>query len=197
MRKANIERQTTETALTVAVNLDGTGAYDIKTGVGFLDHMLEQLSRHSLIDVTLRAKGDTHIDFHHTAEDSGIALGQAVARALGDRKGIRRYASSDLAMDGTLTRAAIDVSGRPFLVWRTAFTAQKIGNFDTELVREWFQAFAMNAGVTLHVETFYADNNHHIAESCFKALARSLRDAIEIDPRQSDRVPSTKGSLQG
>ena len=197
MRKANIERQTTETALTVAVNLDGTGAYDIKTGVGFLDHMLEQLSRHSLIDVTLRAKGDTHIDFHHTAEDSGIALGQAVARALGDRKGIRRYASSDLAMDGTLTRAAIDVSGRPYLVWRTAFTAQKIGNFDTELVREWFQAFAMNAGVTLHVETFYADNNHHIAESCFKALARSLRDAIEIDPRQSDRVPSTKGSLQG
>lgn len=197
MRKANIERKTTETALSVTIELDGTGAYDIQTGVGFLDHMLEQLSRHSLIDISLRAAGDTHIDFHHTAEDSGIAIGQAVARALGDRKGIRRYASADLPMDGTLTRAAIDVSGRPFLVWRTAFTAPKIGDFDTELVREWFQAFAMNAGVTLHVETFYADNNHHIAESCFKALARALRAAIEIDPRQTDRVPSTKGSLLG
>jgi imidazoleglycerol-phosphate dehydratase len=197
MRKATIERQTTETQLSVTVELDGKGAYNIKTGAGFLDHMLEQLSRHSLIDIALRAVGDFHIDFHHTAEDSGIAIGQAVAQALGDRKGIRRYANVDLPMDGTLTRVAIDVSGRPYLVWRTAFTSPKIGDFDTELVREWFQAFAMNAGVTLHVETPYADNNHHIAESCFKALARCLRDAIEIDPRQMDRIPSTKGSLQG
>ena len=197
MRKATIERQTTETQLTVTLDLDGTGTYDIKTGVGFLDHMLEQLSRHALIDITLRAVGDLHIDHHHTAEDTGIAIGQAVARALDDRKGIRRYASVDLPMDGTLTRAAIDVSGRPYLVWRTSFTADKIGDFDTELVREWFQAFAMNAGVTLHVETPYADNNHHVAESCFKALARCLRQAIEIDPRQMDRIPSTKGSLQG
>ena len=197
MRKAMIERKTTETQVTVTLDLDGTGAYDIKTGVGFLDHMLEQLSRHALIDITLRAVGDLHIDHHHTVEDSGIAIGQAVARALDDRKGIRRYASADLPMDGTLTRAAIDVSGRPYLVWRTSFTADKIGDFDTELVREWFQAFAMNAGVTLHVETPYADNNHHVAESCFKALARCLRQAIEIDPRQRDRIPSTKGSLQG
>lgn len=197
MRKATIERQTTETQLTVTLDLDGTGTYDIKTGVGFLDHMLEQLSRHALIDITLRAVGDLHIDHHHTVEDSGIAIGQAVARALDDRKGIRRYASVDLPMDGALTRAAIDVSGRPYLVWRTSFTADKIGDFDTELVREWFQAFAMNAGVTLHVETPYADNNHHVAESCFKALARCLRQAIEIDPRQMDRIPSTKGSLQG
>ena len=197
MRKATIDRKTSETELTVTVDLDGTGAYDIKTGVGFLDHMLEQLARHSLIDITLRAQGDLHIDFHHTAEDCGIAIGQAVAKALGGRKGIRRYASSDLAMDGTLTRAAIDVSGRPFLVWKVAFTAAKIGEFDTELVREWFQAFAIHAGVTLHVETFYADNSHHIAESCFKAVARVLRDALEIDPRQMDRIPSTKGTLAG
>lgn len=197
MRKASITRRTTETQVAVAVELDGTGQFDVKTGVGFLDHMLEQLSRHSLIDVNLKAEGDVHIDFHHTAEDSGIALGQAVAKALGDRKGIRRYASLDLPMDGTLTRAAIDVSGRPFLVWKVHFTAPKIGDFDTELVREWFQAFAMNAGVTLHVETFYADNNHHIAESCFKALARALRNAVEIDPRQKDQIPSTKGSLSG
>lgn len=197
MRKATIDRKTLETEISVTVDLDGTGAYDIKTGVGFLDHMLEQLSRHSLIDITLRAKGDLHIDFHHTAEDSGIVIGQAVSKALGDRKGIRRYASADLPMDGTLTRAAVDVSGRPFLVWKVNFTTPKIGDFDTELVREWFQAFAMNAGVTLHVEAAYADNNHHIAESCFKALARSLRDALEIDPRQKDRIPSTKGSLAG
>ena len=197
MRQATIERKTTETRVSATVGLDGTGAYDVKTGVGFLDHMLEQLSRHSLIDITLKAEGDLHIDFHHTAEDSGITIGQAVARALGDRKGIRRYASVYLPMDGTLTRAAIDVSGRPFLVWKVSFTAPKIGDFDTELVREWFQAFAMNAGITLHVETLYADNNHHIAESCFKALARALREAIEIDPRQKDRIPSTKGSLAG
>ena len=197
MRKATIDRKTTETELSVSVDLDGTGAFDIRTGVGFLDHMLEQLARHSLIDITLRAKGDTHIDFHHTTEDSGIAIGQAVARALGDRKGIRRYASSLLPMDETLTRAAIDVSGRPFLIWKCAFSRDKIGDFDTELVREWFQAFAMNSGVTLHVETLYGENNHHIAESCFKALARALREAVEIDPRQKDRIPSTKGSLQG
>lgn len=195
MRKASIERKTTETEIAASVSLDGTGAYDVKTGVGFLDHMLEQLARHSLIDIKLRAKGDLHIDFHHTTEDSGIALGQAVAKALGDRKGIRRYASLHLPMDETLTRAAIDVSGRPYLIWKVEFSRPKIGDFDTELVREWFQAFAMNAGVTLHVETLYGDNNHHIAESCFKALARSLREAIEIDPRQKDRIPSTKGSL--
>lgn len=195
MRKASIERKTTETEIAASVVLDGTGAYDVKTGVGFLDHMLEQLARHSLIDIKLRAKGDLHIDFHHMTEDSGIALGQAVAKALGDRKGIRRYASLHLPMDETLTRAAIDVSGRPYLIWKAEFSRPKIGDFDTELVREWFQAFAMNAGVTLHVETLYGDNNHHIAESCFKALARCLREAIEIDPRQKDRIPSTKGSL--
>jgi imidazoleglycerol-phosphate dehydratase len=195
MRKASIERKTTETEIAVTVDLDGKGAYDVKTGVGFLDHMLEQLARHSLLDIKVRAKGDLHIDFHHTTEDSGIALGQAVAKALGDRKGIRRYASVHLPMDEALTRAAIDVSGRPYLVWKVAFSRPKIGDFDTELVREWFQAFAMNAGVTLHVETLYGDNNHHIAESCFKSLARALREAIEIDPRQKNRIPSTKGSL--
>jgi imidazoleglycerol-phosphate dehydratase len=197
MRKASVSRKTTETELSVTIDLDGTGAYDVKTGIGFLDHMLEQLARHSLIDISLQAKGDLHIDFHHTTEDSGIAIGQAFSQALGDRKGIRRYTGVYLPMDGTLTRAAIDVSGRPFLVWKVDFTAPKIGEFDTELVREWFQAFAMNAGVTLHIETLYADNNHHIAESCFKALARSLREAIDIDSRQMDRIPSTKGSLIG
>jgi len=197
MRKASIERKTTETEISASVDLDGKGAYEVKTGIGFLDHMLEQLARHSLIDIKLKAKGDLHIDFHHATEDSGIALGQAVARALGDRKGIRRYASLHLPMDEALTRAAIDVSGRPYLVWKVDFSRPKIGDFDTELVREWFQAFAMNAGVTLHVETLYGDNNHHIAESCFKALARALREAIEIDPRQKDRIPSTKGSLKG
>jgi len=197
MRKATITRRTTETELAATLDVDGTGAYDIKTGVGFLDHMLEQLARHSLADISLHAKGDLHIDFHHTTEDSGIALGQALAKALGERKGIRRYASLDLAMDETLVRAAIDVSGRPYLVWNVSFTRDKIGDFDTELVREWFQAFAMNAGVTLHVELLHGENNHHIAEACFKALARVLRDAAEIDPRQKDRIPSTKGSLAG
>jgi imidazoleglycerol-phosphate dehydratase len=157
--------------------------------------MLDQLARHSLIDMTVRAKGDLHIDFHHTAEDVGIALGEAVKRALGDKTGIRRYASADLVMDGTLTRVALDVSGRPFLVWKVAFDRDKIGEMDTELFREWFQAFAMNAGITLHVENFYGDNNHHIAESAFKALARALRDAVEIDARAADRIPSTKGTL--
>ncbi len=197
MRKASLDRKTTETQIAVSINLDGTGAYDVKSGVGFLDHMLELLSRHSLIDIKLRAKGDTHIDFHHTTEDIGIALGQAFAKALGDRKGIRRYADCFLPMDEALTRAAIDVSGRPYLIWNVEFSRPKIGEFDTELVREWFQAFAMNAGVTLHVQTLYGDNCHHIAESCFKALARVLRAATEIDPRQKDRIPSTKGSLKG
>jgi imidazoleglycerol-phosphate dehydratase len=197
MRKASLDRKTTETQIAVSINLDGTGAFDVKSGVGFLDHMLELLARHSLIDIKLRAKGDTHIDFHHTTEDSGIALGQAFAKALGNRKGIRRYADCFLPMDEALTRAAIDVSGRPYLIWKVEFSRPKIGEFDTELVREWFQAFAMNAGVTLHVQTLYGDNCHHIAESCFKALARVLRGAIEIDPRQKDRIPSTKGSLKG
>jgi imidazoleglycerol-phosphate dehydratase len=197
MRKASIERKTTETEVSCTVNLDGTGAYDVKTGVGFFDHMMEQLARHSLIDITLLAKGDTHIDDHHTVEDCGIALGQAVAKALADRKGIARYGSCDLPMDETLSRCAIDVSGRPFLVFKVAFTAEKIGSFDTELVREWFQAFAMNAGITLHIENSYGANAHHIAEASFKALARALRQAIEIDPRQKDRIPSTKGSLAG
>jgi imidazoleglycerol-phosphate dehydratase len=197
MRTATVERKTTETRVTCTVNLDGEGRFDIKTGVGFFDHMMEQLSRHSLIDITLTAEGDLHIDDHHTVEDSGIALGQAIAKALGDRKGIRRYGSCDLAMDETLSRCAIDVSGRAFLVFKTVFPRDKIGTFDTELVREWFQAFAMNAGITLHLESAYGENAHHIAEASYKALARALRDAIEIDPRQKDRIPSTKGSLSG
>ena len=195
MRKAEIKRKTNETDIAVSVNLDGTGVYDIETGIGFLDHMLDQLSKHSLIDITIRAKGDLHIDFHHTAEDVGIALGEAVKKALGDKKGIRRYASADLVMDGTLTRVALDVSGRPFLVWKIEFSRDKVGEMDTELFREWFQAFAMNAGITLHVENLYGDNDHHIAESAFKALAKALRTAVEIDPRAKDVIPSTKGTL--
>jgi imidazoleglycerol-phosphate dehydratase len=197
MRTATVERKTTETKVSCTINLDGEGRFDIKTGVGFFDHMMEQLSRHSLIDITLKAEGDLHIDDHHTVEDSGIALGQAIAKALGDRKGIRRYGSCDLAMDETLSRCAIDVSGRAFLVFKAEFPRDKIGTFDTELVREWFQAFAMNAGITLHLENAYGNNAHHIAEASYKALARALRDAIEIDPRQNDRIPSTKGSLSG
>ena len=193
--RPKIKRKTNETDISVSVNLDGSGTYNIETGIGFLDHMLDQLSKHSLIDISVRAKGDLHIDFHHTAEDVGIALGEAVKQALGDKKGIRRYASSDLVMDGTLTRVALDVSGRPFLVWKVEFNRDKVGEMDTELFREWFQAFAMNAGITLHVENLYGDNNHHIAESAFKALARALRDAVEIDPRAKDRIPSTKGTL--
>jgi imidazoleglycerol-phosphate dehydratase len=195
MRKATVTRKTTETGVTATVNLDGTGTYDIKTGVGFFDHMMEQLARHSLIDIKLEAKGDLHIDDHHTVEDCGIALGQAISQSLGDRKGIRRYASCDLPMDETLTRVAIDVSGRPFLIFKCEYPTNKIGTFDTELVREWFQAFAMNAGITLHLENVYGLNSHHIAESSFKALARSLRVALEIDSRQADRIPSTKGTL--
>ena len=197
VRKASIERSTKETSIAVSVDLDGNGKFDITSGVGFFDHMLEQLSRHSLIDMRVMAKGDLHIDDHHTVEDTGIALGQAVAKALGERRGIVRYASLELAMDDTLTAAAVDVSGRPFLIWNVKFSAAKIGNFDTELVREFFQAFAMNAGITLHVNNHYGANNHHIAETIFKAVARVLRTAIETDPRQKDAIPSTKGSLKG
>jgi len=195
MRKSQIARKTNETEISVSVDLDGTGRHRFETGVGFFDHMLDQLSRHSLIDMDVFCKGDLHIDFHHTVEDVGIALGQAIREALGDKKGIRRYASCDLPMDGTLTRAALDVSGRPFLVFKAEFSRDKIGEIDTELFREFFQAFAVNAGITLHIENFYFDNNHHLAESMFKAVARALRDAVEIDPRTADRVPSTKGTL--
>jgi imidazoleglycerol-phosphate dehydratase len=194
-RRATVERKTKETAITAAVDLDGTGTYDVATGIGFLDHMIEQLARHSLIDISLKAEGDLHIDQHHTAEDSGIVLGQAIARALGDKAGIARYGQAYLPMDETLTRVALDVSGRPYLVWKVEFTRSKIGEMDTELFREWFQAFAQHAGLTLHVETFYGENSHHIAETCYKALARALRQAISLDPRQEGRVPSTKGGL--
>lgn len=194
-RQATISRNTKETEITATINLDGSGAYDVVTGIGFLDHMIEQLARHSLIDITLRAKGDLHIDYHHTAEDSGIVLGQAFAEALGDKKGITRYADVHLPMDEALTRVAVDVSGRPFLVWKVNFTRDKLGEMDTELFREWFQAFAQNAGITCHVENLYGDNNHHIAETCYKGLARALRQAITLDPRQEGRVPSTKGTL--
>jgi imidazoleglycerol-phosphate dehydratase len=196
-RTATIARKTKETEITATINLDGTGTYDIKTGVGFLDHMLEQLARHSLIDITLRAKGDLHIDFHHTVEDAGIVLGQALAKAMGDKVGITRYADTHLAMDETMTRVAVDVSGRPYLIWDVNFTRDKLGEMDTELFREWFQAFAQNAGITLHIATLYGQNNHHIAETCFKGLARTLRQALTIDPRQAGRIPSTKGSLLG
>ncbi|GAA4526340.1 imidazoleglycerol-phosphate dehydratase HisB [Chelativorans composti] len=196
-RAAQISRKTNETDITVSVDLDGSGRYEISTGVGFFDHMLEQLSRHSLIDMTVKAKGDLHIDDHHTVEDTGIAIGQAIARAAGDRRGIVRYASLDLAMDETLTRAAVDVSGRPYLVWNVNFPTQKIGTFDTELVREFFQALAQNAGITLHITNHYGVNSHHIAETCFKAVARVLRTALEPDPRQPNAIPSTKGTLNG
>ena len=197
MRTAEISRKTAETSIDVKVNLDGTGVYQVSTGIGFLDHMLEQLSRHSLIDIKAKAEGDLHIDDHHTVEDTGIALGQAIAKALGERRGISRYASLDLAMVEALTRAAIDVSGRPFLVWNVAFSSPKIGTFDTELVREFFHALAQNAGITLHVANLYGANSHHIAETCFKAVARTLRAADERDTRQADAIPSTKGSLKG
>jgi len=195
MRKAELARNTAETKIEVSLTIDGTGKADIKTGVGFFDHMLELFARHALIDLTVSCDGDTHIDDHHSVEDIGIAMGQALLQALGDKKGIKRYASVHLPMDETLTRVAVDVSGRPFLVFRTQFAVAKIGTFDTELVREWFQAFAINAGLTLHVETLYGDNAHHIAESCFKGLARSLREALAVDPREGGRVPSTKGTL--
>lgn len=197
MREATVARKTKETDIEVSVNLDGTGKYNVETGIGFLDHMLEQLSRHSLMDLSVRAKGDLHIDFHHTTEDTGIAIGEAVLKALGDRRGIVRYASATIPMDETLTRVSIDVSNRPYLIWKVDFSKPKLGDMDTELFKEWFQAFAQNAGVTLHVENLYGENNHHIVESCFKALARALRAATETDPRAADSVPSTKGTLGG
>jgi len=195
MRTASVSRDTNETKISVDINLDGSGQYEVDTGIGFLDHMLEQLSRHSLIDISLKAEGDLHIDGHHTTEDAGIALGMAMAEALGDKKGIRRYGFSYLPMDEALTRCSLDISGRPWLVWKVAFSRDKVGEMDTELFREFFQAFAQNAGITLHVETLYGENNHHIIESCFKALARALRAALTIDRRQSDRLPTTKGKL--
>ena len=195
MRKGAVSRKTNETAIDVAVDLDGTGKADVATGVGFFDHMLDQLARHSLVDITIRAKGDLHIDDHHTVEDVGIALGQALREALGDKRGVTRYADCLLPMDETLTRVALDISGRPFLVFRTEFPTQKIGTFDVELVREFFQALSVNAGLTLHVETLYGANSHHIAESCFKGVARALGAALAVDPRQAARIPSTKGAL--
>jgi imidazoleglycerol-phosphate dehydratase len=197
LRQARIERKTNETEIAAEVNLDGSGAFSISTGIGFFDHMLEQLSRHSRIDIKLTAKGDLHIDQHHTVEDCGIALGQAMAKALGDKRGIKRYAHAYLPMDEALTRTAIDVSGRPYLIWRVKFPAEKIGSMDTELFREFFQAFAQNAGLTLHMEALYGENAHHIAESCFKGLARALRDAITIDEKMAGEIPSTKGQLGG
>lgn len=195
MRQATINRTTSETQISVSLNLDGTGQYDVATGIGFLDHMLTQLSRHSLMDITLKAVGDLHIDGHHTTEDSGIALGQAFAQALGDKKGITRFGHAYVPMDETLSRVALDISGRPYLIWKVDFNRDKLGTMDTELFKEWFGAFAQHAGLTLHVENIYGVNNHHIVESCFKALARALRAAIALDPRAADSIPSTKGSL--
>lgn len=196
-RTGQVARATKETRIAVEVNLDGTGEYVVATGIGFLDHMLEQLSRHSLIDLKVEAEGDLHIDCHHTTEDSGIAIGEAVAQALGDRAGIRRYGEASIPMDETLARVTLDCSNRPYLIWHVDFTRDKLGEFDTELFREWFQAFAQAAGITLHVEVLYGTNNHHMIEACYKALARALRAAVEIDPRKADAVPSTKGVLGG
>ena len=197
MRQAKVERTTNETRVKVSLDLDGTGRYAVATGIGFLDHMLEQLARHSLVDLEVEAQGDLHIDAHHTTEDVGITIGQAFARALGDRRGINRYGAAFVPMDEALSRVALDLSNRPFLVWKVAFRGDRLGTMDTELFREWFQAFAQAAGVTLHVESLYGDNDHHVVESVFKALARSLREAVAIDPRRADTVPSTKGTLGG
>ncbi len=197
MRQATIQRKTHETSISLSVDLDGTGRYEVSTGIGYLDHMLEQLSRHSLIDLTVDCQGDLHVDGHHTTEDVGIALGQAVGQALGERRGITRYGSALSPMDEALVRVALDVSGRPCLVWKVAFDRDRLGELDTELIREWFQAFAQAAGLTLHVECLYGENAHHIAEACFKGLARALRAAVETDPRRADAVPSTKGTLGG
>ena len=197
MRTATVKRSTKETRIEATVALDGSGRAEIATGIGFLDHMLDSLARHSLMDIRLKAEGDLHIDFHHTTEDSGIVLGQAVAEALGDRKGIRRFGDALIPMDETLSRVALDISNRPYLIWKVAFTRDKVGEMDTELFKEWFQAFAQQAGITLHVENLYGTNSHHIVESCFKGLARALRAAVEIDPRKADAVPSTKGVLGG
>ena len=195
IRKAKISRKTKETSISVEVNIDGKGKYKIDTGIGFLDHMLEQLSKHSLMDISVKAKGDTHIDLHHTTEDTGIAIGEAISKAAGSRRGIKRYAHALIPMDETLTRVAIDVSNRPYLIWKVDLKVEKLGEMDTELFKEWFQAFSQSAGITLHIENIYGDNSHHIIESCFKGLARSLRAALEIDPRNRGVVPSTKGSL--
>jgi imidazoleglycerol-phosphate dehydratase len=195
MRTATISRSTKETSIDVTVNLDGTGQYTVSTGIGFLDHMLEQLSRHSLIDMNVKTVGDLHIDQHHTTEDTGIAIGEAVAKALGDKAGIRRYGDALSPMDETLTRVALDISGRPYLVWKSGFTVPRLGEMDTELFEHWFHSFAGAAGITLHVETLYGQNNHHIIESAFKGLARALRTAVEIDPRKGGSIPSTKGML--
>lgn len=195
MRTATITRKTKETSITATVNLDGTGQYDIVTGIGFLDHMLSQLARHSLIDISLKADGDLHIDGHHTTEDSGIVLGQAFKQALGDMKGLTRYGHAYIAMDETLSRVSLDISGRPYLIWKVNFTRDKVGEMDTELFKEWFGGFAQHAGITLHVENLYGENSHHIIESCYKALARALKTAVAIDPRAADSVPSTKGYL--
>jgi imidazoleglycerol-phosphate dehydratase len=197
MRAASVERNTKETRISAAVALDGSGESAVSTGIGFLDHMLDQLSRHSLIDLKLTAKGDLHIDYHHTTEDTGIVIGQALSQALGDRRGIMRYGEATIPMDETLTRVALDASNRPYLIWKVAFSRPKLGEMDTELFKEWFQAFAQHGGLTLHIENLYGDNNHHIVESCFKGVARALRQAIAIDPRKSDTVPSTKGVLGG
>ncbi len=197
MRQASVERNTNNTKISGTVGIDGEGRYDVATGIGFLDHMLEQLSKHSLIDLTLRADGDLHIDYHHTTEDSGYVVGEALIKALGDRKGIERYGHAYIPMDETLTRVSIDLSGRPYLVWKVNFTRPKLGDFDTELFKEWFAAFAQSAGATLHVENLYGENNHHIAESCFKGLARALKAAVTLDPRKADQIPSTKGTLGG
>lgn len=197
MRQASVERNTKETSIKVTVNLDGTGLYDVSSGIGFLDHMLEQFSRHSLIDLDLKASGDLHIDFHHTTEDTGIAIGEAVSKALGERTGIVRFGSALSAMDETLTRVVVDASMRPYLIWKVDIKKPKLGEMDTELFKEWFQAFSQAAGITLHMETLYGENSHHIVESCYKGLARSLRQAIAIDARRSDEVPSTKGVLGG
>ena len=195
MRTGTVHRSTNETSIDVTVNLDGTGVYTVSTGIGFLDHMLEQLSRHSLIDLDVKAVGDLHIDQHHTTEDTGLAIGEAIAKALGDKRGIVRYGSAYAPMDETLTRVALDISGRPYFVWNAAFTTQRLGEWDTELIEHWFHSFAQTAGLTLHVECLYGQNNHHIVESCYKALARALRQAVEIDPRKADSIPSTKGVL--
>jgi imidazoleglycerol-phosphate dehydratase len=195
MRIAKVNRKTKETSIEVEVNLDGTGIYKIDTGIGFLDHMLEQLSKHSLVDINLKAKGDLHIDLHHTTEDSGIVIGEAVAKALGDKKGIKRYAHAYIPMDETLSRVSLDISNRPYLVWNVKLKVEKLGEMDTELFKEWFQAFSQSAGITLHIENIYGDNSHHIIESCFKGLARALRIALEKDARAADSLPSTKGIL--
>ena len=195
MRTGTVHRSTNETSIDVVVNLDGTGIYTVSTGIGFLDHMLEQLSRHSLIDLNVKAVGDLHIDQHHTTEDTGLAIGEAIAQALGDKRGIVRYGSAYAPMDETLTRVALDISGRPYVVWNAAFTTPRLGEWDTELIEHWFHSFSQTAGLTLHVECLYGQNNHHIVESCYKALARALRQAVEIDPRKADSIPSTKGVL--